>query len=316
MQQYLTLLQDILNTGFPKADRTGTGTLSCFGAQMRFDLRDGFPMVTTKKLHLRSIIHELLWFLKGDTNTQYLNDNGVTIWDEWARDETRQVTCTYTVEERATILRERSSINGKTTDWYNAWEKALLEGDDDDAKMEVLDAQNVPRCGLRQVTTYGELGPVYGKQWREWQDYKIVEGGDAEGIRQLKEHGYKFVGFEETPWSPQPEIWMRKTDQIAKVIDQLRNDPDNRRIIVSAWNVGELDQMALAPCHSFFQFYTRELTLLERFRLSRGRDGTDEYYRNLNAKHQEQEHDEFDDLGIPRRQLSCQLYQRKLSCAF
>ncbi|MFQ0997429.1 thymidylate synthase [Gilliamella sp. CG25] len=153
MKQYLDLIKTILNEGTPKSDRTGTGTLSIFGYQMRFDLQKGFPLVTTKKCHLRSIIHELLWFLKGDTNIKYLQDNKVTIWDEWADKN-------------------------------------------------------------------GNLGPVYGKQWRAW--------GTVDG---------------------------RQVDQISQLIQQIKTDPDSRRMIVSAWNVGELDQMALAPCHAFFQFY-------------------------------------------------------------
>ena len=153
MKQYLALMQKILAEGMPKSDRTGTGTLSIFGHQMRFNLQDGFPLVTTKKCHLRSIIHELLWFLKGDTNIQYLKDNKVTIWDEWADEN-------------------------------------------------------------------GDLGPVYGKQWRAW----TAPNG-------------------------------QHIDQISQLIDQIKNDPDSRRLIISAWNVGELDQMALAPCHAFFQFY-------------------------------------------------------------
>ena len=156
MKQYLALMQKILAEGTPKSDRTGTGTLSIFGHQMRFNLQDGFPLVTTKKCHLRSIIHELLWFLKGDTNIRYLQDNKVTIWDEWADEN-------------------------------------------------------------------GDLGPVYGKQWRAW--------GAADG---------------------------RQIDQITQLIEQIKNDPDSRRMIVSAWNVGELDQMALAPCHAFFQFYVAQ----------------------------------------------------------
>ncbi|HOB62512.1 MAG TPA: thymidylate synthase [Candidatus Competibacteraceae bacterium] len=153
MKPYLDLLQHVLDEGVTKCDRTGTGTLSVFGAQLRFDLRSGFPLVTTKKLHLRSIIHELLWFLRGDTQLRYLHEHGVTIWDEWA------------------------------------------------------DAN-------------GDLGPIYGKQWRAWQT--------ADG---------------------------RVIDQMARVIEQLRCDPDSRRIVVSAWNVGELERMRLPPCHLLFQFY-------------------------------------------------------------
>lgn len=153
MRQYLDLLQHILDCGQQKGDRTGTGTLSVFGYQMRFDLQDGFPLLTTKKLHLRSIIYELLWFLKGETNVQYLQDHGVRIWNEWADEN-------------------------------------------------------------------GDLGPVYGAQWRSW---RLADGGTA--------------------------------DQISAVIEQIQNNPDSRRLIVSAWNVGELDKMALPPCHALFQFY-------------------------------------------------------------
>ena len=156
MQQYLDLMRHVRDHGARKDDRTGTGTVSVFGYQMRFDLAQGFPLVTTKKCHLRSIIHELLWFLKGDTNIKYLKDNGVSIWDEWA------------------------------------------------------DAN-------------GDLGHVYGYQWRSWPT--------ADG---------------------------RHIDQISQVIEQLKNNPDSRRIIVSAWNVGEVDDMALPPCHAFFQFYVAD----------------------------------------------------------
>ena len=156
MRQYLNLLQRILDEGAVKTDRTGTGTKSVFGHQMRFNLADGFPLLTTKKLHLRSIIHELLWFLRGDTNIQYLHDNKVSIWDEWADEN-------------------------------------------------------------------GDLGPVYGHQWRSWPDY---DGGTI--------------------------------DQIANVVDLIKHHPDSRRMIVSAWNVAEVEKMALPPCHTLFQFYVAD----------------------------------------------------------
>jgi thymidylate synthase len=156
MRQYLDLMRHVLEHGARKSDRTGTGTLSVFGAQLRFDLEAGFPLLTTKKVHLKSIIHELLWFLKGETNTRYLKERGVTIWDEWA-----------------------------------------------DAR--------------------GELGPVYGYQWRSW---------------------------------PAPDG--RHIDQVSQVLEQIRKNPDSRRLIVSAWNVADLPKMALLPCHAFFQFYVAQ----------------------------------------------------------
>lgn len=162
-QQYFGLCRHILENGVDKGDRTGTGTLSTFGYQMRFDLAKGFPMLTTKKLSVKAIIHELLWFLSGDTNTKYLTDNGVRIWNEWADEN-------------------------------------------------------------------GDLGPVYGKQWRSWEH--------ANG----------------SYYADEPEFW-EDTDQISNVIAQIRNNPDSRRLLVNAWNVGELDQMALPPCHFAFQFY-------------------------------------------------------------
>ncbi len=156
MKQYLDLMQHVLDNGTQKHDRTGTGTISVFGYQMRFNLQEGFPMVTTKKLHLKSIIHELIWFLQGDTNIKYLKDNGVRIWDEWADEN-------------------------------------------------------------------GDLGPVYGSQWRSWPK---PDGGHI--------------------------------DQITQIINTIKNNPDSRRIIVSAWNVAEIENMALPPCHAFFQFYVAD----------------------------------------------------------
>ncbi|WLD91549.1 thymidylate synthase [Alkalihalobacillus sp. AL-G] len=156
MQQYLDLCRHILENGSKKEDRTGTGTVSVFGYQMRFDLQEGFPMITTKKLHLKSIIHELLWFLNGDTNVKYLQDNGVRIWNEWADEN-------------------------------------------------------------------GDLGPVYGKQWRSWTK---PDGGTV--------------------------------DQITRVVEEIKKNPDSRRLVVNAWNAGELDEMALTPCHCLFQFYVSD----------------------------------------------------------
>lgn len=216
MKQYLELMQKVLSEGVQKDDRTGTGTLSIFGHQMRFDLSKGFPLVTTKKVHIRSIIHELLWFLKGDTNTKYLTDNNVSIWDEWAlkEDITERVlmsdferACDYSKQSGLALASVQKILNGMHYDEANAW----------------LAEQNIPTHKDRILKAKGDLGPVYGAQWRSWR----TAGG-------------------------------KTIDQFAQVMKQLKSDPDSRRIIVSSWNVGELDQMALAPCHAFFQFYVAD----------------------------------------------------------
>lgn len=241
MKQYLALMQDILDNGVVKKDRTGVGTLSVFGRQLRFDLKEGFPLVTTKKVHLKSIIHELLWFLNGDTNVKYLQENGVKIWNEWANAE-------------------------------------------------------------------GELGPVYGKQWREWCDCKVVECHDVGRTQQLMQRGYKYIGNMKEDGTTYL-VYEKAHDQISKVIQQLREDPDSRRIIVSAWNVGDLDDMALNPCHNYFQFYTTEMTLLERLDWYEANEP--EKFANAplinheDIDNEERLHETLDREGIPRRKLSC-----------
>lgn len=201
MKQYLDLLRLIKAEGFNRQDRTGTGTIGVFGAQAKFDLQDGFPLLTTKKVHFKSVAYELLWLLSGDTNIQFMNDHGVTIWDEWA-------------DQR------------------------------------------------------GGLGRVYGAQWRDW----------------------RYVGPDGQPCT---------MDQIAMVIERIKNKPDDRRLIVTAWQPGELDQMALPPCHCFFQFSTQLLTPQERFALA------------YNTNPLKLKHDGLDRMPeIPTRRLHLQMYQR------
>ncbi|ENE2810073.1 thymidylate synthase [Salmonella enterica subsp. enterica serovar Newport] len=239
MKQYQDLMAEVFAKGTPKKDRTGTGTLSIFGHQMRFNLQEGFPLVTTKRCHLRSIIHELLWFLKGDTNVKYLNDNGVTIWDEWKNKD-------------------------------------------------------------------GDLGPVYGKQWRAWTAHDEVHTGNKKIIAEMEEDGWEEAGYREASM-----LLTKDIDQIAKVMGQLKNDPDNRRIIVSAWNVADLDDMALAPCHAFFQFYTREMSLDERVQWAEENDNelwSD--YIHATFVDENTRLGWLDKAGVPTRKLSCQLYQR------
>ncbi|EEA0490975.1 thymidylate synthase [Salmonella enterica subsp. enterica serovar Enteritidis] len=241
MKQYLALMQDILDNGVVKKDRTGVGTLSVFGRQLRFDLKEGFPLVTTKKVHLKSIIHELLWFLNGDTNVKYLQENGVKIWNEWANEE-------------------------------------------------------------------GNLGPVYGKQWREWRDCKVVECHDVRRTQQLMQRGYKYIGNMKEDGTTYL-VYEKAHDQISKVIQQLREDPDSRRIIVSAWNVADLDDMALNPCHNYFQFYTTEMTLLERLDWYEVNEpekfASAPLINHEDIDDEERLHETLDREGIPRRKLSC-----------
>jgi len=212
MEAYLNYLHHIKRHGVTKEDRTGTGTTSVFGYQMRFNLQDGFPLVTTKKVSLKSIITELLWFLRGDTNVRWLQERGCTIWDEWARPD-------------------------------------------------------------------GDLGPVYGKQWRFWQKVTRTSSG----------------------------AHFATVDQISEAVRLLQTDPDSRRILVSAWNVADLPKMALLPCHVMFQFYTEELTLSARYKL--GQLSRQDLY-TADKVSVSPLHDMLDGLGVPRRKLSCQLYQR------
>lgn len=291
MKQYLDMAREVLEKGTEKKDRTGTGTLSIFGHQMRFNLQEGFPLVTTKKCHMRSIIHELLWFLKGETNIQYLTDNGVTIWDEWALKEDETSEYPMTGPDRASYALIHQL-------WTDGGERlyAKLNKLGEEKGNEFLDTLGVPRVETYVGRKKGDLGPVYGKQWRRWDatTRRAMIAGQCESI-----------------------------DQIATVMDQLKNDPDSRRIIVSAWNVAELSQMALAPCHCFFQWYTRELDAYELEHQAIEVLGAKVWEDQLEAVGCENEdveiraaaldHFNFDkslSSKVPRRALSCQLYQR------
>ncbi len=188
MQQYLDLVKKILDEGARKADRTGTGTTSIFGYQMRFDLQKGFPLLTTKKVYTRGIIHELLWFLKGDTNIKYLVDNNVHIWDDWPYKEYKQ----------------SSEYKGESIEEF----AEMIKNADADSEF---------------VKKWGELGPVYGYQWRHWPTY---DGGEV--------------------------------DQITQLVDQIKNNPNSRRLLLSSWNAAMVEDMALPPCHTLFQFYVSD----------------------------------------------------------
>ena len=231
MQQYLDLLHAIKTKGTKKMDRTGTGTTSIFGWQSRYDLQAGFPLLTTKKLWLKGILHELLWILSGSTNIKYLQDNGVKIWDEWADEN-------------------------------------------------------------------GDLGPVYGKQWRAWPcELQALPYHSVSDTYETVLAGQEDIAESYLRWNT--------IDQISNVIERIKAKPDDRRLIVTAWNPAEIDKMALPPCHCFFQFYTRELTIEQR-KAAIGHEGA-----GLDSTwSDEQWHDWMDGNDAPRRYLDCQLYQR------
>ena len=239
-KNYLSLLRDILNDGVEKSDRTGTGTISLFGRQIRHDMSDGFPLLTTKKMAIKTMMTELKWFLKGDTNIKYLVDNGCHIWngDAYKR-------FTYYTDENTSMDRFIE----------------LIKTDDEFAKK------------------WGDLGPIYGKQWRDWDG------------RQERDGSYDM-----------------SLDQIANLIFQLKRNPDSRRLMVNAWNVGELDSMVLPPCHYGFQVYTKELGLDERIDIYNGSrvpmNRSSDYF-----------HEHMDDYGIPRRSISLMWNQRSVDTA-
>jgi thymidylate synthase len=220
--QYQSLLRDILDNGTKKGDRTGTGTISVFGRQIRHNMRDGFPVLTTKKMAWKGVVTELLWFLRGDTNIKYLIDNGCHIWDGDA--------------------------------WKSYQNKAFLDGGMPTTKETFIERI---RTDKEFENKWGDLGSIYGKQWRNWTYITKQKKEDIENIDELisgadleREYG-----------------WYRTIDQISNLIHDLKTNPDSRRLMVNAWNVGELDQMILPPCHYGFQIYTKELSYKERYRI-------------------------------------------------
>ena len=251
-EEYQILLEYILGNGVEKKDRTGTGTLSIFGWQIRHKMSEGFPLLTTKKMHFKSIVTELLWFLRGDTNIKYLVDNSCNIW------------------------------NGDAFKRYNNTYKGNYP-------MDMEEFVEAIKTNDEFVNKWGELGPIYGKQWRDW-------------------NGYKDDG---STWSMSNNI--KGIDQIANLINNLKTNPDSRRLMVNAWNVGELDQMVLPPCHYGFQVYTRELIKNERmdywFKNNKpNRDVCD----SVDESSEEEQHKYFDGANVPKRAISLSWNQRSV----
>ncbi len=235
--EYENYLRTLNSTGVVKGDRTGTGTISRLGLQMRFDLTKGFPLVTTKKVHMKSIVHELIWFLAGETNIAYLKEQGVTIWDDWADPD-------------------------------------------------------------------GELGPVYGHQWRSWPGNIYA----ASEVRQATDRLVIGGADLDSPY----DVYQEGIDQIANVVQRLKDKPDDRRLIVSAWNPADIERMKLPPCHCLFQFYTRPMTLAQRAAalIAQTSAAGAEYPKCPDSGNPDELHATLDSLNVPRRYLDCQLYQR------
>lgn len=340
MKQYLELMKHVREHGRYKQDRTGTGTYGVFGYQMRFDLTNGqFPLVTTKKCHLRSIIHELLWFLQGDTNIRYLKENGVSIWDEWVKEGTAEYV-QMTTEEIKAKLKKRFEVKiivgidiklqqpdidfSKTGDKVtftitnDFWEECLAASGGDIDVVNVAHGEVYRRIAEfygvdTQKLVAGSIGPGYGYQWRSWPTGRNCP--TCKGLGELDDAAAGDIMFNRWTCPKCKGKRIETIDQIAKVVETLKTNPDSRRIIVSAWNPAQVDDMALPPCHALFQFYSEPMSRDERLSLFWRDEKYFEHTRRTYGDPQEYgfddiEDDTLDEYGVPTRRLSCQLYQR------
>ena len=262
---YQSLLQDIIDNGVEKQDRTGTGTISVFGRQIRHKMSEGFPLLTTKKMAFKTMVTELLWFLRGDTNIKYLVDNGCNIWTGDAYKRYRTV---YDAESREgdKYLEELHMLSNLSIDEFSE----RIKTDDEFAKK------------------WGELGPIYGKQWRNWMGFHEGQHDILKVVNGVEQHKDYLVG----------------KDQIWNLINDLKTNPDSRRLMVSAWNVGELDQMVLPPCHYGFQLYTRELSREERMKILSKTQPVQSWEGYMKK--------DLDAIGVPKRAISMMWNQRSV----
>ena len=275
-KQYTDLLQDILDNGITKQDRTGTGTISVFGRQIRHKMSEGFPILTTKKMAFKTMVTELLWFLRGNTNIKYLVDNNCHIWDG---------------DCFSNYLKNRDSFSNKD----NVKEDFIINGINGSSNRAYTMEEFINKIKTDDefAKKWGELGPIYGKQWRNWK---------------------QFIPYDVT--EENCKVAVKVTDQIANLINDLKNNPDSRRLMVNAWNVGELDQMVLPPCHYGFQVYTRELSAKERTAL--GSNGSTRLYDMIKEGNYEtinadtEMHKVCDECGVPRRAISLMWNQRSV----
>jgi thymidylate synthase len=276
-KQYQDLLQSILDYGVEKKDRTGTGTKSIFGYTIRHNMKDGFPLLTTKKMAWKTMVTELLWFLRGDTNIKYLVDNNCHIWDG-------DCYKSYATSHIKEVRKQQRSMREK------GWETITL----DPNYLSQEEFINKIKTDDEFANKWGELGSVYGKQWRNWEGF---------------EQGYNTIYNEEFIGSDKTQLKDTKgIDQIANLINDLKTNPDSRRLMVNAWNVGELDQMVLPPCHYGFQVYTRELTWEERFDIHKKYITEDK----LDLLFEFATNENLDSLGVPKRAISLMWNQRSV----
>jgi thymidylate synthase len=306
-KDYQALLQDILDNGVTKQDRTGTGTISVFGRQIRHNMKDGFPLLTTKKMAWKTMVTELLWFLRGDTNIKFLVDNDCHIWDgdayknyRWNVQEYEKLPNSNDVKSMKMILDSQGNSHPSSVPFNKEEFINKIKTDDEFAKK------------------WGELGPIYGKQWRSWAKFN-----DKVYTKQIREvpKGGRFAETRNVNWVGGSEV--AYIDQIANLINDLKTNPDSRRLMVNSWNVGEISEMVLPPCHYGFQVYTRELDLDERAKLHshpemfyniNGRFSVDDNIENSNypSKDRIWLHEQFDKGGIPKRAISLMWNQRSV----
>lgn len=268
MKQYLDLLEHVLKNGTVKENRTGINTVGVFGYQMRFNMADGLPLLTTKRMFIKGIVHELLWFIAGNTNIKYLVDNGISLWTDWP-------------------LKNYNSKNHRDDQMTKEWFENAIHNNSKFAK------------------EWGELGPVYGKQWRDWETVNFYKKDEPWG-----ENIHSWISYRDGS----ARVW-QGIDQLQNVIDQIRKEPMSRRLIVSAWNPADIDEMAvsgLPPCHCFFQFNCRPLTLKQRIQYDRGRVVGDYalHAPDTECVSDKSVHETLDNRKVPRHYLDLMLYQR------
>jgi thymidylate synthase len=282
-KQYQDLLQDILDNGVEKGDRTGTGTISVFGRQIRHKMSEGFPLLTTKKMAWKTMVTELLWFLRGDTNIKFLLENDCHIWDGDTYKNYEKITNDFQLENPIDDFIIKT-IRGEMI-------KIETEDGDDYIILTQKEFINKIKTDNEFAKKWGDLGPIYGKQWRSWREGEYTTPLGLDG----------------------PSIWKEGIDQIANLIKDLKTNPDSRRLMVSAWNVGELDKMVLPPCHYGFQVYTRELSLEERCEYDSKKDNVRNTWKQALITFSSKEVKKWlDEKNVPKRAISLMWNQRSV----